>query len=621
MKTTNYLLLIAVIICACSVRSFGQETRVVVIDGWDPSSGAAEDFNNIFVNAVNADTTDQGERHPNTIYELRRGHKYPQGITIQNFGYHLHIRAEEGTGLLPEFIPGLNTKGKYKSDYINSADNMTLENIVFNGFTPDGGYLKTMFEISHHKSRVIIDGCIFYGDSNSAIKLVADSLSVFIKNVTVGNVAHRKSVGGNGRFVDIRPEALFVDTLSIENSTVYNNTDRILRNMGSIIGYINIDHMTALNTSGFHGGIQLGVVQNGTVKNSLFSNVISFGHSDFRTNEQTHPAETVPGETEAKVHLAVITLDAFPDTLGTQSLVIKNNNIFWTQSIKDVWAKYDSVSAPNFVSSLVTEVVGEDNVEGMYFSEELELTNVCGDLSEYVDAYYGDPTAAEFPENWCVGDGAAGIPFPDQIDAGYADTYSSYTGGDDGYPVGNLNYFPDLKDEWSGPVIAAIDDIELEIDNPTEVTVTVTDARGLDVAVTVSSSDDAVATVLYADGIATVTGLVEGRATITVSASNGEVVTEETFTTTVGNPPLAVDTDLFGNGIMLYPNPTSNGLVSFNNAELKIRSLTVLNLTGQKMKSYNFTSPNVTETIDLSAFGRGIFFLKTNQGTLKVINQ
>ncbi|MFY0627936.1 MAG: T9SS type A sorting domain-containing protein [Reichenbachiella sp.] len=620
MKTTNYLLLIAVIMCTYSVRSFGQEARVVVIDGWDPSSGAAEDFNNVFVNAVNADTTDQGERHPNTIYELRRGHKYPQGITLQNFGYHLHIRAEEGDGLLPEFIPGLNTKGKYKDDYINSANDMTIENIVFNGFTPDGGQLRSMFEIRQPKSRAIIDGCIFYGDNNTAINLRADSVSLFIKNVTAGNAGNRKSAGGNGRFVDIRPEALFVDTLSIENSTIYNGTDRVLRNMGSIIGYIKIDHLTALNTLGYHGGVQLGVVRNATVKNSLFSNVISLGHSDFRIDEQTHPAEIAEGETEAKVHLAVITLDAFPDTLGTQSIVIKNNNMVWTQPIKDVWAKYDTVSAPNFVSSLVTEAVGEGNVEGMYFSEELELTNVCSDLNEYVDAFYIDPTAV-LPENWCVGDGAAGIPFPDQIDAGYADTYSSYTGGDDGYPVGNLNYFPDLLAEWAGPVIAAIDDIELEIGNSSDVTVTVTDARGLEVAVTVSSSDDAVATVQYADGIASVTGLLEGIATITVSASNGEVVTEETFTTTVGNPPLAVGRDLLGNGITVYPNPTSNGMVTFNNSELKIESLTVLNMTGQKMKSYTFTSPNVTETIDLSTFGKGIFFLKTNLGTLKVINQ
>lgn len=449
MKTTYYLLLVSVFICSGLVSSYGQEARVVVVPGWDPAAGGtADENNNIFYDAVIADSTGRLE-NPNTIYELKRGHLYPQGNTLNNFGYHLQIRAGEGDGLLPEFIPGLRVDGTYGGDYLRTEDDLTLENIAFNAFRPDGGYLNRMVEIRAHKSRAIIDGCIFYGDRGAAIRMHADSLSVFIRNVTVGNTGHRKTTGGNGRLVDLRPQALYVDTLVIENSTIYNASDRIIRNMGSIVNYFYMDHLTAFNTKGWNGGVQLGHVRNATVKNSLFANVISMGHTEVRTNEQTQPEK----------HFAVISLDTVFDG---QSIVVRNNNIYYDQLIKDVWEKYDTVSAPYPVSTTVETAVGAENVANIFFNEPLVFNQVCDPINAYVDALYTDPTAAEFPENWCVG-GEDGGFFPDQIDAGYADTYDSYTAADGGFPVGNLNYFPAKKAEWESNPPTSVSSIDIDV--------------------------------------------------------------------------------------------------------------------------------------------------------------
>ncbi|MEP4133432.1 MAG: T9SS type A sorting domain-containing protein, partial [Cyclobacteriaceae bacterium] len=276
---------------------------------------------------------------------------------------------------------------------------------------------------------------------------------------------------------------------------------------------------------------------------------------------------------------AVITLDTVFDG---QSIEVKNNNIYWTDPIIDTWAKFDSVSSPNIYSATVAEAVGEENVDAIAISEELELNNVCGDISAYVDAFYATPDAAEFPENWCVG-GEGGV-FPDEVDASYADTYTSYTGGDDNFPIGDLNHFPDFLKAWSGPVIADLDNIVLESSGDSQnVSLSVTDARGLDVSITVSSSDESVATATYDNGEILVTAVANmGIATITVAASNGEVTTEENFIVSVGGV-LSVEDELESN-LLVYPNPTK-GFTTFRynmdkNDEMMV---TLLDMNGRRL--------------------------------------
>ncbi|MCK5136790.1 MAG: T9SS type A sorting domain-containing protein [Bacteroidales bacterium] len=439
-KIYKTMMIVAVAFIAVLAVS-AQETRIIKVDGWDPTSGEPDSiYNNVLYEAIEADTTAR-KTNPNVIFELTRGHKYPQGKIIKNYDYHLHIRAAEGDGLQPELIPGKRTNGAYKRDYINSFNDLTLQNITFNGYTPDGQYNNRMVEAKGPGQRYVIEGCIFDGDRGAGIVIRADSMKVYVKDVIVGNCGHRKTTGGNGRIVDMRPEALWVDTLIIQNSTVNNASDRIIRNMGSEVGYLEIDHLTALNTVGWHGGVQLGYVHTAKVTNSLFANTISCGHTESRTKEQTQPEK----------HFAVISLDTVFDG---QVLEIRNNNIYWDQEIIDVWAKYDTVEAPWPITPTIETALGDAASEA-YFTEPLAMTTTCGPISAYVDALYANPEAGEFPENWCVG-GEGGY-FLDEADLSYPTESVSYTSADGGYPVGNLNYFPELKAQWETGVGVGIE--------------------------------------------------------------------------------------------------------------------------------------------------------------------
>nr|MDA3928677.1 hypothetical protein [Prolixibacteraceae bacterium] len=284
-----YLIIATVLLLVISLSGLAQETRIVKVDGWDPSVG--DDpvlYENLLYYAIVQDSTER-KTNPNVIFELKRNQIYFLGKQIENYDFHLHIRGEEGEGLLPEIQGSVKSDGTYGLDYIRSYNDLTLENLAVNGYLPDGSYQHWVIECRGNGSTIRYKNCTWDGDRAAAVCARADSLKIYISDCTVGNIGYRTAFGGNGRFIDLRPEALYLDTLVIENSTVYNTTDRIMRNMNTHINYLYFDHITAVNTVGRHGGVQLGDCKNATIKNSVFANVIMIGHCPSLTSEQTQP--------------------------------------------------------------------------------------------------------------------------------------------------------------------------------------------------------------------------------------------------------------------------------------------------------------------------------------------
>jgi hypothetical protein len=428
-----YILWSILFVIAFTVNVNAQSVRIVKVDGWDPASGTdPETFNNVLFDAIDNDSTARKE-NPNVIFELNRGQYYPAGKTIKNYGYHLHIRAAGGSGPLPVFTPGKLANGTYGARYIDAYGDLTLENIEVNGFRPDNAVLNRPVQMIANGGRYTVKGCYFYGDRGASIVVNADSVKLYLYDSKFGPSGHRKTYGGNGRAIDLRPSALFLDTLIMVNCTNYNVSDRVIRNMGTKVNYLVLDHNTVINNVGLNGALQLGDVRYAKVTNNIFANAISMGHTDFFTAEQTQPEK----------HFSVISLDTIYEG---QTIILRNNNIYFDQVIQDVWAKYDTVSAPYEITQTIKNAIGEANVANAWFAEPLVLKTFCNPISEFVDAFYSDPKASEYPENWCVG-GEGGY-FPDEIDASYGTTALSYTAADGGFPVGDLNYYPEKKSEW-----------------------------------------------------------------------------------------------------------------------------------------------------------------------------
>jgi len=429
----NFYFLIAVLCLLFTIgQANAQNTRIVKVNGWD-GTGDIESFNNVLSEAIDNDSTER-KINPNVIFELKPGQVYPQGMTIRNYDYHLHIKAEEGTGPKPIIMPGKMANGNYGAKFIISFNHVTLDGIELSGHTPTGGVLNRMFEFSGNSFRCVVNNCHLDGDRGALIALFGDSASVFLSDSKFGNTGHRITSGGNGRTIDFRPTALYVDTLVVQNCTHYSQTDRLIRNMGTVVNYLKWDHNSAINNVGFHGSLQLGDVKEAYVTNNIFANSISLGHYDARTQEQTQPEK----------FFSVISLNG--TSITNQVVVVRNNNIYSDQALIDVWAKYDSVSAPLAITPTVEDKIGAANVNNAWFSEPLSFNSFCGPISDYVDAFLSNPAASSFPENWCVG-GDGGY-YPEEIDASYGTTANSYTKADNGFPLGDLNFYPERKTAW-----------------------------------------------------------------------------------------------------------------------------------------------------------------------------
>lgn len=427
-----YVFLITFFLVGIAIGGWSQNTRIVKVDGWDPAKG--DDpvlYENLLYDAIMQDSTER-KTNPDVVFELKRNQIYFLGKQINNYDFHLQIKGEDGDGLLPEIQGSGKADGTFGLDYIVAYDDMTLENLAINGYLPDGSYQHWVIECRGNGSTIRYKNCTWAGDRAAAVCARADSLKIFISDCTVGNIGYRTAFGGNGRFIDLRPEALYLDTLVIENSTTYNLSDRIIRNMNTHINYLYIDHLTASNTVGRHGGIQLGDCKNATIKNSVFANVIMIGDCTSLTSEQTQP--------ENPPHFAVITLDTI---YADGSYVIENNNIFWDEAIRGIWDQLDSVSMPEFVNPLIKTAVDVNKVDQIYFSEELQFETMCGPRISYIALYYADPNAGTYPDSWCVG-GDGGF-FPDELNCAYSTSSKSYTAAEGGLPVGNLNYFSDIE--------------------------------------------------------------------------------------------------------------------------------------------------------------------------------
>ena len=109
---------------------------------------------------------------------------------------------------------------------------------------------------------------------------------------------------------------------------------------------------------------------------------IMLGTSPIYTDEQTQPDSTKH---------AVISIDTLYDNTN---LTISNNNIFWNSEVTDYWATNDTVSAPNVLSALIVEKLGNAAADA-YFSEPLTFSSIPGSILQYVKDLYADPTSED----------------------------------------------------------------------------------------------------------------------------------------------------------------------------------------------------------------------------------
>jgi hypothetical protein len=137
-----------------------------------------------------------------------------------------------------------------------------------------------------------------------------------------------------------------------------------------------------------------------------------------------------------------------------RNIVVRNNNVWWDQAYKDLWVKWkDSTKAPGIFTPTLMKLTADSTKA--YFTEPLTFQTPPASIRNFVDSAIGFPNSAILPENWCwTYQDANGLG---PINGSYGTTAQSYTKGDGGFPVGDLNWYPARKAAWLASVTGVND--------------------------------------------------------------------------------------------------------------------------------------------------------------------
>ena len=378
------------------------------------------------------DTLENGERvDVNTVYELERDGLYPvaKELSLQSI---LYIRAADGDGLLPAIYAQKDDGNNYPK-LINTKGDVTLENVyISNANGADANPKWGGFRVGGTSSRVILRGCQFEYDKASTVQIRADSIKLYMYNCVAAKTGNYATYNGNGRLVDTR--GYYVDTIVVQHVTAYYMQDRIIRNMGGEINYLEFDHITVVNNQGMHGCFAMAKVHHAKITNNLIING-EYGGDRLNDPEQTGPEPD-------NLHIYMITMDTlYEDT----QLEIHHNNFAFSQDLIDYFDNNDTIWTPMILAPMVANTLGADSVDA-YFTEAVEFNNMPAFPWDFLEAIYTNPQPSPMPNNW-----------PDEIgisniDASYADTYTSYTAAEYNKPLGDLSWFDEYESVEETPV-------------------------------------------------------------------------------------------------------------------------------------------------------------------------
>lgn len=438
-KSFTSIWIVAIILAFAGLQNASaQDVRKVVVEPGVDSFGVLNE-------AIDSDTTDTGERVDlNTVYVLKRDAVYILDGSLQNRGYPLHLAAEEGDGHPPVVFPGVQLDGSSQRIF-NVRGDIKVEGIYFSHIDEIGAKKQNMFRLQASDIRVEIDRSWFEWETQSFIRYDNADNKIFITNSVFRNAGQRSNPG-NGRWFDTRGNN--TDTIYVENNTFYNQSMYFHRMDGALVNYFHVNHNTIFN-GGFN--FPIGRALDAKITNNLFINHGFRG--DYGTLEPVSVANPVADSLYFEAGLfeadSIGQLDNFSDE--DRIIVLKNNNIWMDPEITAlIEAQDDTLFQPlkmfnpiwqGYIDNELPNLVMENNI-----NEELEFVNAPEAPLAWMAAHFENPDT----DVWFQA--APEAMQTRTLESWHNFTYNtdseSYTAGDKGFPLGDLNWFPELKAKW-----------------------------------------------------------------------------------------------------------------------------------------------------------------------------
>jgi hypothetical protein len=411
---------------------------------------------------LNAQIEADANRPADRVYVLQRDGVYLMNGRVNNNGWVLRIKAQDGAGKRPVIYLVANaTTGTFPPHFFLIGGHLSLKNLTLVSFIEaQPGQIANMpprnIDVAAAGFDLTIDGCLVTQGRGEHIRFPSAARVVKLINSVFANMGDLGlSNLGAGRCIDMRNTSC--DSLIIVNSTFINSQDRIVRHLASVapIKYFRFDHNTIVNGMTYHGLISLGQVgKEAIVTNNLFidTNIAGADTDVVRQLEFRESGEVDPRNRDGRI---------------VWILSVPNDTTKWTvagnyYSVSPaVQAFYNAHAAEGVlgegppVTYHINRKIGADSTKA-FTKESITLTNTPKPMVAMAE-WYRKPTGGNKRKNtpcscWNRAtddyDRRSWQYFADTLKCTYSASLKAYTGAQKGYPAGDLNWYPDLKAKW-----------------------------------------------------------------------------------------------------------------------------------------------------------------------------
>ncbi len=454
---------IIILLCALSLLNFQQlfaqapDTVVVpvMIDG--TPLGAINKF-------IQGDTTATGERNnPDRVYQLQRGQIYFLDDVIQSQDYHLQIIGEKEDPANPfkpaTIAPGVRADGSFSANFIRARGDLTLKDIYFMAKPPTASQdiypaIPRGILMLTDNTNLIIDGCYFEWIIRNTIEVNAKKCDVLVQNCIFRNGEDPRGEWGGAGYRCDSPS----DSVIFLNNTIVNCNSQFIA-ARNIINYLRLEHNTFVNMLNMVIGYPFFSKQ-AICSNNIFYNMNTMGQDadDLAMYDRDNLIwSTINTDTIYANFLAALGISE-----QERVLQVNNNCYFHDQEVLDFWDSIDSVFAVPWMNERTKAMFDADEDYPYLDAEdnmniEPQFTNLPDNLEtmlEWCTLYRSTGTVPDFYWGWDPDEDYFNIQWKLPEDLSYSEASAFYTGGTDGFPVGDLNWFPDKKVEWEDQMTA-----------------------------------------------------------------------------------------------------------------------------------------------------------------------
>jgi len=467
MKNMRTMYCIVLLLFLLPVLLLGQELRLV------PWAGQGSLYLN---QQIAADTVANGKL-PNRVYVLTRGALYLTNAVFTNTGnWTLRLKANDstttkkpvvmlypsGTGATPWNPPG---------SLFSLAGSLSMKNIQVTGYyelvdTNRWNLQGVLITVPTSTSgiSITIDSCILSNSNGNHIRTDGVPSTIRVTNTVFANMGYLgRSNLGAGKGIDLRN--VTCDSLIIVNNTFVNWLDRIIRHYPAsgatstgAINYFQFDHNTLVNGTSYHGILSLGSMgSRAIITNNLFFDPFIMGND----SDVTRQAEFIPsGEKDAFGGARMNWIFSYPNT--TTSWVVANNYYCISDSSQAFYNQYKSDGVTGEGSPLTWHINGRLGADSVNAFKKVtvalnKIPATMTQLARWYRAANGGKKLKNTPGAWTYGNATDPNDFDrkgylflrDTLNAAYPTTSVVYKGAEKGFPVGDLNWFPSNKAEWS----------------------------------------------------------------------------------------------------------------------------------------------------------------------------